>query len=138
MEVNLLAVLTCGVFSMILGFIWFGPLFGKQWMKVIGADKNTDSQNKAIQKTMGPIYAISFVLALFQAYVLAQYINGWQEASGLENALWIWAAFIIPTVAGGSMWNNDSPKVIGTRFMILGGYYLILLAVFGLILGTWR
>lgn len=138
MEVNLLAVLVCGIISMVLGFIWFGPLFGKQWMKVIGADKNTDAQNKAIQKTMGPIYGISFVLALFQAYVLAHYINGWQEASGLENSLWIWAAFIIPTVAGGSMWNNDTPKVISTRFMILGGYYFLLLAIFGLILGNWR
>lgn len=138
MEINYLAVLVCGVLSMIIGSVWYGPLFGKKWMEIIGATQMDVQKRKEMQKKAMPLYAISFVLALFQAYVLAHYIQGWQDASGVENALWIWAAFIIPTVAGASMWNNDANKVKWARFLIQGGYYLVLFIVFGLVLGMWR
>lgn len=138
MEINYLAVLACGVASMIIGSIWYGPLFGKKWMKIIGATEMDIQKRKEMQKKAMPLYSISFVLALFQAYVLAYYIAGWTDASGVENALWIWAAFIMPTVAGASMWNNDSAKVSWSRFLIQAGYYLVLFIVFGLILGYWK
>jgi hypothetical protein len=138
MEINYLAVLACGIVSMIIGFVWYGPLFGKLWIKVIGATEMDLAARKEMQKKAMPLYGISFVLALFQAYVLAHYIQGWAEASGLENALWIWAAFIVPTVAGASMWNNDSRKIAWTRFWLQAGYYLVLFVVFALILSYWR
>lgn len=138
MEINYLAVLACGVASMIIGSIWYGPLFGKMWIKVIGATDMDMQKRKEMQKKAMPLYGISFVLALFQAYVLAHYIAGWTDASGVENALWIWAAFIVPTVAGASMWNNDSAKISWTRFLLQAGYYLILFIVFGLILANWK
>lgn len=136
--INYWAVLVCGVVSMILGSVWYGPLFGKMWMKVIGATEMDVQKRKEMQKRAMPLYFVSFVLSLFQAYVLAHYIAGWSDASGVENSLWIWAAFIIPTVAGGAMWNNDSSKVSWARFLIQGGYYLVLFIIFGLILGMWR
>jgi hypothetical protein len=69
---------------------------------------------------------------------LAYYIAGWKEASGLTNALWIWAAFIMPIVAGMSMWNNDSRRVAWTRFLLQAGYQLVLFILYGLILGYWK
>ena len=36
-EINFLAVLVCGVVSMIIGATWYGPLFGKKWMKEEGS-----------------------------------------------------------------------------------------------------
>ncbi len=133
MEINYWAVLTCGVASMVLGSLWYGPLFGLKWMKIIGADPN----KKEMPKGAGILYLTSFLLALFQAYVLAHYIAGWKEASGVENALWIWAAFVIPTLAGASMWNNEPAGRAWSRFLIQGGYQLVLFIVFGLILGYW-
>jgi len=91
-----------------------------------------------MQKRAGPLYIVQFLLSFFQAYVLAHYIAAWQDASGVENALWIWAAFIIPTVAAGAMWNSDSSRVSWARFWIQAGYYLILFVLFGLILSMWK
>lgn len=136
--INYWAVLVCGVLSMIIGAVWYGPIFGKAWTKVIGATDMDLAKRKEMQKRSMPLYFISFVLALFQAYVLAYYIAGWKEASGVENALWIWAAFVIPTVAAGAMWNIDSKEVSWTRFGIQAGYYLVLFVVFGLVLGMWK
>ena len=35
-DVNLLAVLAAAVATMVLGAIWYGPLFGKSWMSAHG------------------------------------------------------------------------------------------------------
>lgn len=137
MEINYLAVVVCGVLAMALGYVWYGPLFGKKWLEVIGATELDLERRREMQEGVGKLYLTQFVLALFQVWVLAYYIKGWQGASGVENALWIWAAFIMPTIAAGSMWNNDSAKVSWARFLIQAGYNLVLFIIFGFILGAW-
>ncbi len=138
MEVNYLAVLTCAVISMILGGIWYGPLFGKKWMEILGTDSKDKKEIAKMQKSAGPLYLIQFLLTLFQAYVLAYYVKGWNEVSGVEGSLWIFFAFIMPTIAGFSMWNNYTKKVAIERFLIQSGYQLVLFTLFGLILGSWK
>ena len=91
-----------------------------------------------MQKAAGPLYVISFILSLFQAFVLAYYISIWRQSSGVDHAVWIWVAFIIPTVAAGAMWNNDSKEISWARFGIQAGYYLVLFVAYGLVLGAWR
>jgi len=138
MDVNYWAVLVCGVVAMVLGGIWYGPLFGKAWMRIIKAGPMDVAQRKEMQKRVMPLYLVQFVLVLFQAYVLAHYIAGWEEAGGVQNALWVWAAFVMPTVAASAMWNNDSAKVSWARFLIQAGYNLVLFVIFGFILRMWR
>ena len=138
MEINYLAVLVCAVLSMAIGAVWYGPLFGKKWAEIVGADMSDEVARKEMQKRAMPLYAVQFLLTLFQVWVLAYYIQGWKEASGLENSLWIWAAFVVPIIAGGAMWNNDSAKVSWSRFLIQSGYQLVMFAIFGLILGMWQ
>ena len=138
MEINYLAVLVSAVLSMVIGGIWYGPLFGKLWFKVVGADASDLEARKEMQKKAGPLYLIQFVLSLFQVFVLAVIINVFTNMSALETALWMYAGFIVPMVAAGAMWNNDSKEVSWTRFWIQAGYQLILFIMFGLILGFWK
>ena len=137
-SVNYLAVLAGAVFSMILGAIWYGPLFGKKWMEIIGVDPNDEVAKKKMQKSAAPLYGVQFVLTLFQVLVLAHLIADTTKVSGLERALWIWAAFIIPTLAGAVMWTNESSRLKWSRFLIQGGYQLILFIGFGLLLQFWK
>ncbi|MEK7187319.1 MAG: DUF1761 domain-containing protein [Patescibacteria group bacterium] len=136
-QINYWAVLACGILSMVIGFIWYGPLFGKKWMEIVGANPKDMAARKEMQKKAGPLYLVQFLLTLFQVYVLAHFIQAWADASSLETALWIWAAFIMPIVAGSAMWNNDSRKIAWSRFLIQSGYQLVLFITFGYILGTW-
>lgn len=138
MDINYLAVVACAVASMGLGAVWYGPLFGKKWMAIVGATAMDEARRKEMQRGAAKLYIVQFLLTLFQAWVLAYYIAGWADASGLENSLWIWAAFIMPTVAAGAMWNNDSAKISWARFLIQGGYQLVIFVMFGLVLGLWR
>ena len=138
MEINYYAVVVCGVLSMVLGFVWYGPLFGKKWMEVVGVRQDDVEARKKMQKGAGPLYALQFLLTLFQIYVLAHFISQLGSIPGLEVSLWIWAAFITPTLAGSAMWNNDSRRISWARFLIQGGYQLIAFVLFALILSSWK
>lgn len=142
MEIHFLPVLVCAIISLILGSVWYGPLFGKLWMRTIKADPEcmTDPiKRKEAQKKALPLYILQFILSLFEIWVLAHFISGWSDVSPLESSLWIWAAFVMPTVAGASMWGGDtSRKDAWNRFWLTAGFQLILFIVFALILSVWR
>ena len=135
--INYWAIATGAVFSMILGFIWYGPLFGKKWMDIVGVDPANEEARKKMQKSAGPLYGVQFIMTLFQVLILALLIAD-TRSSGLERALWIWAAFVIPTLAGAVMWTNESGKLKWARFLIQGGYQLVLFTSFGLLLQFWK
>ncbi len=77
-EVNLLAVLVAGIVPMVVGFLWYGPLFGKRWLELM------ETTAEEIQKNFNPwkTHVASFVLALVTAYILAQLFAG---MGGLES-----------------------------------------------------
>jgi hypothetical protein len=59
-------------------------------------------------------------------------------AGGLERSLWIWAAFVIPTLAGAVMWTSKTTKLKWMHFFIQGGYQLIMFIIYGLLLQIWK
>jgi len=138
MQFNYLAIIISGILAMVIGAIWYGPLFGKVWLKVIGATDMDLKKRKEMQKQAMPLYGIQFILALFQIWVFAWYIMALPNYSGIVHAIWIWAAFVIPTLAGTAMWNNNSNKIKLTQFLLQGGYQLICFLMFGLILNFWK
>lgn len=138
MEINYFAIVTCAVLAMVIGAVWYGPIFGKKWLDIICATDCDLEKRKEMNKGVWKLYVTQFLLVLFQVWVLSYYIQGWKEASGLVNALWIWGAFVVPTVAASAMWNNDNAKVSWARFLIQAGYQLVVFAVFGLVLGLWK
>jgi hypothetical protein len=138
LTINYLAVITGAVCSMALGALWYGPLFGKKWMEIIGVDAADPDARKKMQQSAGPLYIVQFVLTLFQVLVLSHLIADTTRAGGLERSLWIWAAFVIPTLSGAVMWTNEKTKLKWARLLIQGGYQLILFIVFGVLLQFWK
>lgn len=109
-NVNLVAVLIAAVASMAIGFVWYGPLFGKPWMKLMGMKGKFEMKMDAkMQKT----YAMSFVGALVMAYVLASLIGmGGVKTleGGLTAGFFAWLGFVAPVqmsevLFGGKSWN---------------------------------
>ena len=105
-EVNYLAVLVAGIVPMIIGALWYGPLFGKRWLVLM------ETTAEEIQEGFNPLktYGVSFVLALITAFILAQLFAGMGEAArvvsitgvggdavaGVYLALMALIAFILP------------------------------------------
>ncbi len=140
MEVHFLPILVCAIISLILGSLWYGPIFGKAWMRLMKVDEDCMSdpiKRKAAQKQAMPLYVLQFVLSLIQIWVLANFIVSGATSSGMVTSIWIFTGFILPMAAQGSMWNNDTKKDNWTRFFIVAGFNLVLFILLGIILSRW-
>ena len=80
-DINWVALIAAGVASMVVGFIWYGPLFGKVWMKLSGLKEMGDKDKMPMN------YIIMFVGSLVTAYVLS--VLG----ASLMTAFWVWLGF---------------------------------------------
>ncbi len=140
MAVNYWAVLACGAMGMLMGFVWYGPLFGKQWMALTGM---TRADMEAAQKNPSKMYrsyAIAFAGALVMAFVLSRGIafgNAYLGSSGVPAALisafWFWAGFVAPVLLGPVLWEKKPLRF----WMISAGYYLASMLVMAVIISVW-
>ena len=140
MQINFLAILVCGVLSMIVGSLWYGKImFGDMYMRAIGGDPNIPPEKmKEIQKKTWQLYLTQFLLTLFQVWVLAIYLQSAAESvSFMSNALWIWGGFVLTTNAGIWMWSAQPRKLAWQGFLISSGYQLVMFVVFAFILKAW-
>ena len=139
-EVNYLAILLCGIAAMVLGTIWYGPLFGKTWMGLVGfteADTQKAKTDPAARNAMYRSYALMFVASLVMAYVLhhimvfaMSYLGESSMMAGISSAIWTWLGFVATTSIGSVLWEQRPWKY----WFITGGYYLVQLVVMGIII----
>ena len=125
--INYWAVLGGAVFLFVAGMIWYGPLFGKTWMKIVGAPDMSREEMAKMQKQMMPYYGMQFVLALITSYVMYSFAK--MSGMGVEVAFWIWLGFSMPQAAG-AMWDTKKGLQM-KKFLIISGYQLITLLVLG-------
>lgn len=135
--INWLAILACGVAAMAIGFVWYGPLFGKEWMKLIGM---TEKKMEATKKDITTTYTTSFAVSLLMAYALAHFI--WFTAPGAVNviigvktALWAWVGFVVTIAINNNLF---APVKKPTNLITIeSGYYLVILVAMGAIIAIW-
>lgn len=137
MEYNYLAILVAGVATMVIGAIWYGPLFGKPWMKEMGWDPSNQEQMAKMKKGMAANYFQAFILALVNAGVLVYVFNAFNPASisaGLVIAFWLWLGLQVPLKYGDKLWNRQSFQL----FFINAAYQLVVILVMTAILFSWK
>ncbi len=137
---NYIAVLVAAVAAVALGSLWYGPLFGKAWMKTLGfgpEDLERMKNDPAGKKKMMRSYAIMAVGSLIMSFVLARTliaVNTTEHIAGvglaLKVAFWYWLGFVAPVSISGVLWESKSWK----WWFITAGYYLVSLFVMGVII----
>ncbi len=135
MDVNIWAVLVAAVASMVVGSIWYGPLFGKLYISLMGMDKLPPEQQAAMKKGMTLTYVWQFIASIVMFYVLAWVMSGLGKTDlmgGLETALLAWIGFVVPLKLGDALWGGKM-----TLFWLGIGNSLVTLLVGGAILGLW-
>jgi len=134
--INYLAVLVAAFIPMVLGALWYGPLFGKKWMELEG---KTEEELRA---SFNPAksYGITFVFSIVMAFVLVHVLNAWSDAYGVSGAMtgiqggfWMWLGFVA-TVS----WQQVAFSDQNTTLWILNVLYnLVALILMGALLGSW-
>jgi len=135
-SVNIWAVLVSAIASMAIGSIWYGPLFGRIFMKAMGMESWTPEQQEKMKKAMVLTYISQFVASLVMFYVVGWIMAGLGKASlsgGLLTALIVWIGFIVPVKLGDALWGG---KMI--LFWLGIGNMFVTLAAAGAIIGAWR
>jgi hypothetical protein len=137
---NYLAILACGVVAIIIGFVWYGPLFGKSWMKMAGIDKASPEEMAEGKKKMPMMAGIQFVFALIMAYVMTHtlvfamaYLGESGISAGLMTGFWNWLGFVVPTTVGMVLWEGKPVKY----WFVVAGNWLVTMLVMGIILALW-
>lgn len=129
--VNYWAVLVAAVVSMVIGFLWYGPFFGKQWMKWSKAPK---------KKPKGSAMARDSILGLINTFVmlavlalLYMYVGVVTLAGGMWIAFLVWLGFVATTTMGTVLWEKKPFRL----WLLNNVYSLLVLLISGAILVAW-
>ena len=136
--------------NMVVGFVWYGPLFGKAWAKELGLDMSKKPPAKEMYRAMGIMLIGTFLLA----YCLAYNVEAWRivmgvtiasgQAPGMQasqipmilainSAIWTTVGYFVPMILNQVAFEGRSWKL----FLINAGYYLASLAIMSTILSYW-
>jgi hypothetical protein len=135
--VNYLPVLVAALAAFFIGFMWHGPVFGKQWMKLM--DITPAQMEKGKKKMQGKMhwYLISaFLQQLVTAYVIAvlvPVVGVFDAVSAVMFGALLWLGLIATTLLNGVLW--EERKISLYLFNIT--YQLVSLVVITLIVALW-
>tara|TARA_Y100000310_G_scaffold144893_3_gene144195 strand:- start:19317 stop:19739 length:423 start_codon:yes stop_codon:yes gene_type:complete len=134
-DVNLVAVVVTAIIVMVIGALWYSPLFfGKTWAKHSGMTKKDIAKTK--KKSMNKQYFLGFVTTLIMTYVLAYFLailNITTAREGMQIAFWIWIGFFATTQFGTVLWEGKSAQL----YYLNATHYLVSLLIMGLLLTVW-
>jgi hypothetical protein len=137
-NINFLAVLVAAIAAFALGFLWHGPLFGKQWIKLMGIPQSEINAMQA--KGMGPMVP-NMIASLVQQFVVAFVLSYLANALSIVGvvpavllAALLWLGFIATTLLNGPLWEKKSISL----YLFNIAYQLANLVVIGLIVVLWR
>lgn len=134
-SINFLAVIAATLSTFVVGWLWYGPLFGKPWMEAVGM-----TEEDVEQGNMGKIFGLAFIFEFIMAFNLAMFFyadGGGESITAGTGALWGFMTgfgWIFFALAVNSLYEQKSWKYI----FINGGYWTVALTVMGLILGVWK
>lgn len=126
------AIFLAVVAAMAIGSIWYGPLFGKKWMKLVGLKKGESSPTVPMLIMLGLAIVQVFVLAHFITYTSYFYPNYSDLSAGLMTGLWAFIGFVMPVLVSNAVFGKGSMELLKINL----GNQLITLLTVGAILGT--
>ncbi len=133
METHWVGIVVCAVLSMVIGYLWFGPLFSKKWLEAMNVTPEDLEKRKSMQASAGPLYGVQVLLSLLQLFILSNLIT-FTGGNGVIIAIFMWLGFVMPTLAGSAMWNTLTGKQKWTLFSLTAGYQLVMFIIYGYIL----
>ena len=132
-HVSFLAILLAVVAQMVIGFVWFGPLFGRTWAREMGRP----ADYRPTSKEMIRATIIQVIAAVLIAYVLTHSLNVWRPSVwmagpdapdwmyGFNAGFYIWLGFFVPQMLSALAWGGRTWKLF---FIDVSGNFIILQA----------
>jgi Protein of unknown function (DUF1761) len=137
MELNFTAVIVATVVQFILGALWYGPIFGKQYMQIMGVAHLSEDEIKKMQKAMAPFYGLQLFLTLLSTIALSCVITYFPQKSAMMGAFMVWFGFVAPTQISGVIWGNTKQAQWLKQILIMMSFSLTSLMLAAGIISWW-
>jgi hypothetical protein len=132
LRLNHLAVLVAVILQFVIGFVWYGPLFGEPWMEMVGLDMATIDADPPgagewitnLVASVAGIYLLAWIFVRMNINTLAK---------GLGLGFLIGFVFVLLSEMTTGMF---SKYPYGLAW-ITGGFTTVGLAIGGAVLGAW-
>ena len=134
--VNFWAVFVAAIASMVVGSLWYGPMFGKQFMHASGLNKLSPEEKAEMKKGMTMTYIWQFIASLVMFYVFAWLMGALGAVTvmgGIQAAFWVWFGFMVPLKLGDALWGGKM-----MMFWLSIGNLFVTLMVGAIIIGAWH
>lgn len=130
--INYWAVIVAALSSFIVGWMWYGPLFGKAWMRLHNFSKEDVVEGSL---SMPVILVINYIATALAALALAMFLGAEANAGfGIFAGLMI-ALFWIGTSRLNDVLYERKPWGL---FLINVGYYIVIYVIMGALIGAWH
>lgn len=131
--VNWWAIIAATAATMALGALWYGPLFGKQWMKLEGLTKEDTDNADGSPK----VYAQMGVIAFITAIVVAMLVRALEVTAFMD--LIILGVLLGVVLRGATHYIHDgfSARKPGVT-LIHAGYDAVVVMIVTIVVGVWQ
>ncbi len=128
-HVNWLAVLVAALAGFAVGGLWYGPIFGKAWMRETGITlERAQSANKAF------IYPTVLMLNLIAATSLAMFVGAGDLNFGAFAGFMTGLTFVATSLGITYLFEMRSLRL----WLINAAYMTVFFTVMGAIIGAWH
>ncbi len=128
-SVNWLAVLVGTVLSMALGALWYGPLFGQTWLKLIGkTEEELESSPVMYLKT-----AVAALIGMLALNLVVVSFGATDILSGLVAGAFIFLGIGATTTFVYTNFEGPSEKV----WLLYVAYHLVVYLIMGAVFAIW-
>lgn len=133
LRINHFAVLTAIAMQFVIGFLWYGPLFGDAWMNAVNLDMATIEADPAGAEE----WITNVISAVISMYALALLYTKLKVETWMAG---VWYGFLIgfSFVILSTMTTNMFGKMPYELAWITAGFTTVGLMAGGAVLGTWR
>ena len=129
--VNWLAVIVATAAAFALGALWYSTaFFGAAWMQEVGLTEESVAQTRML-----PIFAGTAILQLIAATALGIFLGpGSNWLLGLQSGLVVGICWVATAYGITYLFEQRSLRL----FRINAGYYVVVFAIMGTIIGAWH
>ena len=137
LHVNLLSMLLAVVASFVFGWVWYGPLLGKLWLKLMKLPSDMQPDKKMMIRSV----LLGLLGTFLTTYVLVFSTNIWRPSVwgagtddtwcmyGFMSGFFTWLGFYVPMLLSSVAWEGRSWRLFGFS----AAYYFLNLQIISMI-----
>lgn len=123
-------VLVASVAGFVVGGLWYGPLFGKAWMKERGISQEDAAKGANMPLIFGTTFVLNIIAAIALGIVLDKTPAQESVLDAVQVAGGIALVFIVTSIGVNYLFSRMSLRL----FLIDSGYWVVIYAVMGAVL----